>query len=183
MIVSYIGWLWKLGSPFWGTLNIRCRTIFGTQRRTIILTTTYIEPYKPEYQILKSKPDMLSLQKMFGHVFPYPQFLHLTLRPPPYIWRDFLKLHGAFPRLRVGSCRPGCNTPHEETWLHESCKSLQRPLLTTLSISFTLGLSECPEIHQNPSLKEHLFCSQTGSLYNSSFLASLGTPQSSHNTL
>ena len=26
--------------PFWGTLNVRCRTIIGTQKGTIILTTT-----------------------------------------------------------------------------------------------------------------------------------------------
>ena len=26
--------------PFWGTLNTRCRTILGTQKGTIILTTT-----------------------------------------------------------------------------------------------------------------------------------------------
>ena len=28
--------------PFLGTLNIRCRTIIGTQTGTIILTTTHI---------------------------------------------------------------------------------------------------------------------------------------------
>ena len=28
--------------PFWGTLNNRCRIIIGTQKGTIILTTTYI---------------------------------------------------------------------------------------------------------------------------------------------
>ena len=28
--------------PFLGTLNIRCRTIMGTQKGTIILTTTHI---------------------------------------------------------------------------------------------------------------------------------------------
>ena len=28
--------------PFLGTLNIRCRTILGTQQGTIILTTTHI---------------------------------------------------------------------------------------------------------------------------------------------
>ena len=29
-------------SPFLGTLNIRCRTILGTQKGTIILTPTHI---------------------------------------------------------------------------------------------------------------------------------------------
>ena len=29
-------------SPFWGTLNNRCRTILGTQKGTIILTTTHV---------------------------------------------------------------------------------------------------------------------------------------------
>ena len=28
--------------PFWGTLNIRCRTIIGIQKGTIILTTTHV---------------------------------------------------------------------------------------------------------------------------------------------
>ena len=28
--------------PFWGTINIRCRIIIGTQKGTIILTTTHI---------------------------------------------------------------------------------------------------------------------------------------------
>ena len=30
--------------PFLGTLNIRCRSIIGTQKRTIILTTTRVDP-------------------------------------------------------------------------------------------------------------------------------------------
>ena len=30
--------------PFLGTLNIRCRIIIGTQKGTIILTTTQISP-------------------------------------------------------------------------------------------------------------------------------------------
>ena len=28
--------------PFWGTLNIRCHIIIGTQKGTIILTTTHM---------------------------------------------------------------------------------------------------------------------------------------------
>ena len=32
----------KIMVPFWGTLNNRCRIILGTQKGTIILTTTYI---------------------------------------------------------------------------------------------------------------------------------------------
>ena len=28
--------------PFWGTLIIKCRTILGTQKGTLILTTTHI---------------------------------------------------------------------------------------------------------------------------------------------
>ena len=28
--------------PFWGTLNNRCRIIIGTQKGTLILTTTHI---------------------------------------------------------------------------------------------------------------------------------------------
>ena len=31
--------------PFLGTLNIRCRTIIGTQKGTIILTTTHMLVY------------------------------------------------------------------------------------------------------------------------------------------
>ena len=30
--------------PFLGTLNIRCRIVIGTQKRTIILTTTHVTP-------------------------------------------------------------------------------------------------------------------------------------------
>ena len=33
----------KIMAPFGGTLNIRCRTIIGIQKRTIILTTTHME--------------------------------------------------------------------------------------------------------------------------------------------
>ena len=35
--------------PFLGTLNIRCRIIIGTQKGTIILTTTHLqaEPSRP----------------------------------------------------------------------------------------------------------------------------------------
>ena len=29
--------------PFLGTLNIRCRTILGTQKGTIVLTTTHMK--------------------------------------------------------------------------------------------------------------------------------------------
>ena len=32
----------KIRAPFWATLNNRCRTMFGTQKTTIILTTTYM---------------------------------------------------------------------------------------------------------------------------------------------
>ena len=35
--------------PFWGTLNIRCRSIIGIQKGTIILTTTHIGDYIGEY--------------------------------------------------------------------------------------------------------------------------------------
>ena len=33
----------KIMATFGGTLNIRCRTIIGIQKRTIILTTTHME--------------------------------------------------------------------------------------------------------------------------------------------
>ena len=32
----------KINVPFWGTLNNRCRIIIGTQKGTIILTTTHV---------------------------------------------------------------------------------------------------------------------------------------------
>ena len=35
--------------PFLGTLNIRCRIIIGTQKGTIILTTTHIGNYLGPY--------------------------------------------------------------------------------------------------------------------------------------
>ena len=37
-------WVVKITVPFLGTLNIRCRTIIGTQKGPIILTTTHMEP-------------------------------------------------------------------------------------------------------------------------------------------
>ena len=33
--------------PFWGTRIIRCRIIFRTQKGTIILTTTHMQPHLP----------------------------------------------------------------------------------------------------------------------------------------
>ena len=41
METTVLGYLYPL-SPFLGTLNIRCRTIMGTQKGTIILTTTQV---------------------------------------------------------------------------------------------------------------------------------------------
>ena len=38
------GWLSKY-DPFLSTLNIRCRTIIGIQKRTIILTTIHAKPW------------------------------------------------------------------------------------------------------------------------------------------
>ena len=40
-ILSPYGWLSKYG-PLLGTLNNRCRTILGTQKGTMILTTTHM---------------------------------------------------------------------------------------------------------------------------------------------
>ena len=39
--------------PFLGTLNHRCRIIIGTQKRTIILTTTHIYIYIHGYMMFK----------------------------------------------------------------------------------------------------------------------------------
>ena len=33
----------KIKVPFWGTLNNMCRIIIGTQKGTLILTTTHLE--------------------------------------------------------------------------------------------------------------------------------------------
>ena len=41
IFLASCGWLSKYG-PFLGTLNIRGRIIIGTQKRTIILTTTHV---------------------------------------------------------------------------------------------------------------------------------------------
>ena len=43
------GWMSKTMVPitsFLGTLNIRCRIIIGIQKRTIILTTTHLDPFQ-----------------------------------------------------------------------------------------------------------------------------------------
>ena len=37
--------------PFLGTLNIRCRTIIGTQKGTIILITTHMKVPSPSQQV------------------------------------------------------------------------------------------------------------------------------------
>ena len=39
----------KIRVPFLGTLNERCRTVIGTQKGTIILTTTHKEPRQRVY--------------------------------------------------------------------------------------------------------------------------------------
>ena len=41
-IIIVYGWLSKLGVPFLGTLNIRCRIMLRTQKGTVILITTHI---------------------------------------------------------------------------------------------------------------------------------------------
>ena len=43
--VSTCGWLSKLRSLL-GTLNNRCRIIIGTQKGTMVLTTTHVNPKK-----------------------------------------------------------------------------------------------------------------------------------------
>ena len=43
MLWSTIWVVVKIKAPFWGTLNIRCRIIIGTQNGTLILTTTHID--------------------------------------------------------------------------------------------------------------------------------------------
>ena len=40
-IIGYLGGCQNYG-PFWGTLNIRCRTIIGTQKGTINLTASHL---------------------------------------------------------------------------------------------------------------------------------------------
>ena len=42
-MVSPYGWMSKLWSFFLGALNIRCRTITGTQKGTIILITAHMD--------------------------------------------------------------------------------------------------------------------------------------------
>ena len=45
----YVGGCQNYG-PFWGTLNIRRRTILGTQKGTIILTTIHMGSFKGIFQ-------------------------------------------------------------------------------------------------------------------------------------
>ena len=42
----YMGGCQNYG-PFLGTLNMRCRTVLGTQKGTITLTTTHIKTHTP----------------------------------------------------------------------------------------------------------------------------------------
>ena len=46
--------------PFLGTLNIRCRTIIGVQKRTIILTTTHIATLQCKFPSLTESPERSS---------------------------------------------------------------------------------------------------------------------------
>ena len=46
--------------PFLGTLNIRCRIIIGTQKGTIILTTTHMYTYSVQFCMPMTLPIDLS---------------------------------------------------------------------------------------------------------------------------
>ena len=48
--------------PFLGTLNIRCRTIIGTQKGTIILTTSHIYVGFRVYRIKGGQGDYIALR-------------------------------------------------------------------------------------------------------------------------
>ena len=50
---THLGGCQKYG-PFLGTLNIRCRTIIGTQKGTIILTSTHFKKRKDRGSVLPS---------------------------------------------------------------------------------------------------------------------------------
>ena len=45
----------KIKVPFWGTLNNMCRIIIGTQKGTLILTTTHLEMVSQHQNMLASR--------------------------------------------------------------------------------------------------------------------------------
>ena len=49
-ILKHMGGCQNYG-PFLGTLNIRCRIITGTQKGTIILTTTHMSPSRTDRDV------------------------------------------------------------------------------------------------------------------------------------
>ena len=73
----YMGGCQNYG-PFWGTLNIRCRTILGTQKGTIILTIPHITPtlHSTFFSIppfpASPKSSSFCMKVDLTNLFPYP---------------------------------------------------------------------------------------------------------------
>ena len=83
--LKYMGDCHNYG-PFLGTLNIRCRMIIGTQKGTIILTTThilcrYMDPlgYRPREADELVKCSVSVVGTAWDSLSPKPQ----TLNPKP----------------------------------------------------------------------------------------------------
>ena len=77
-------------SPFLGTLNITCRPILGTQKGTIVLTTTHIKKARKQTGCLgfnflnpRKCPSTLNSSGTFSHTEPSVQ-LKRTPKPVPY---------------------------------------------------------------------------------------------------
>ena len=72
--IKYVGGCQNYGL-FLGTLNIRCRIIIGTQKKTIILTTTHVDDVC-----------VGSSSELLGHCFTH------ALNPKPETWACTLML-------------------------------------------------------------------------------------------
>ena len=62
----YIGVIYTLLVPFWGTLDIRCRIIIGTQKGTIILTTTHMHSREVAWHCAANSKDATLSVRMFS---------------------------------------------------------------------------------------------------------------------
>ena len=56
MICGWLSMRCQNYDPFLGTLNIRCRTIIGTEKGTIILTTTHVQSHRLDTEAARQSP-------------------------------------------------------------------------------------------------------------------------------
>ena len=83
--------------PFLGTLNIRCRTIMGTQKGTIILTTTHVGFRVVRFQVYRLKA--------FFFGFGFVVVVHAQLGTGRRIGVKSIYARDPFPQSQLGMDR------------------------------------------------------------------------------